>query len=58
MALPIWALYMKQCYEDAELEVSTAEFKKPEELTIETDCEKWKNQGFDNSIPDELELFN
>jgi len=58
MALPIWALFMKQCYADPELAISTEEFTKPDELTIETDCEKWKNEGINNEIPDELELFN
>ena len=50
MALPIWALYMKQCYATPELEISVEEFKKPEVLTIETQCSlygKQENQGVD-----------
>jgi len=50
MALPIWALYMKQCYANPELEISVEEFKKPEVLTIETQCSlygKQENQGVD-----------
>jgi len=50
MALPIWALYMKQCYADQELGISAEEFPKPEVLTIETNCEvygKEKDQGLD-----------
>ena len=50
MALPIWALYMKQCYATPELEISVEEFKKPEVLTIETQCSlygKQENQGLD-----------
>lgn len=38
MALPIWALYMKACYEDDTLNVSKEEFEKPEELSINVDC--------------------
>ncbi|MBT8260109.1 MAG: transglycosylase domain-containing protein [Bacteroidia bacterium] len=41
MALPIWALYMRNCYEDESLNVSKEEFEKPEELSIEVDCEKY-----------------
>ena len=45
MALPIWANYMKKCYEIEELGISKEAFIKPEELTIETDCEKWKTEN-------------
>ena len=38
MALPIWALYMKSCYADAELDVSKEEFEAPLELSINVDC--------------------
>lgn len=50
MALPIWALYMKQCYATPELTISAEEFPKPEVLTIETDCSaygKGQNTGVD-----------
>lgn len=40
MALPIWGLYMKKCYNDPELEVSKERFKRPEDLTIKVDCSK------------------
>lgn len=46
MALPIWGLYMKQCYADEELAISKEDFEKPEVLTIETDC---ANYGVRNS---------
>jgi len=57
MALPIWALYMKKCYSDDELDVSKAEFKKPEVLSIVTDCLEWKerNNG-ENEIPEEFDF--
>jgi penicillin-binding protein 1A len=38
MALPIWGLYMKACYADETLDVSTDEFEEPSELTINVDC--------------------
>ena len=56
MALPIWALYMKACYADETLNVSKDEFEKPEELSIEVDCELWKtNTGEATNPLDELD---
>ena len=40
MALPIWALYMKQNYANPELGISFDEFVAPEEMTINMDCTK------------------
>lgn len=40
MALPIWALYMKANYADEELEVSREDFEKPEEMSINMDCNR------------------
>ena len=54
MALPIWGMYMRSCYEDEELKVSKDNFKKPKESTIEVDCENYKPQQDSNSnLPDE-----
>ncbi|MDN3491650.1 penicillin-binding protein 1A [Winogradskyella bathintestinalis] len=39
MALPIWGLYMKACYEDETLEVSDGQFEKPSDLKIDINCE-------------------
>lgn len=39
MALPIWALYMKSCYEDTDLGISKEDFVAPEHLTIRVDCD-------------------
>jgi penicillin-binding protein 1A len=48
MALPIWGSYMKRVYADETLEVSEEPFKKPENLSIETDCDEYqKSQGND-----------
>jgi len=41
MALPIWALYMKACYANKELNISTDEFAEPTDLSIEVDCLKY-----------------
>ena len=38
MALPIWGLYMKACYADETLLVSSSDFEKPLELSINVDC--------------------
>ncbi len=40
MALPIWALYMKENYKNEELGVSQDAFEKPEDLSINVDCTK------------------
>lgn len=54
MALPIWGYFMKMCYQDEELNVSKSAFTKPEHVSIETDCDKWKSE---NSQPDETDEF-
>ncbi|WP_378180609.1 penicillin-binding protein 1A [Aquimarina sp. SS2-1] len=51
MALPIWALYMKKCYTDPTLNVSTSEFNKPENLSIQLNCEVDEKS---NEVDDEL----
>ena len=61
VSLPAWALYMKMCYEDPNLRISTADFEKPEQpLDVELDCEKYKNMGNmqfeDDNIPDQFEF--
>lgn len=44
-ALPIWALYMKQVYNDPSLKISQGDFPKPlGDLSIEFDCEKFDQQ--------------
>ncbi len=42
MALPIWALYMTQVYEDKTLEISQGAFEKPEgDMSVVLDCDKY-----------------
>ena len=43
MALPIWALYMKRNYADEDLNISKEDFEKPENLTINFDCDQEKD---------------
>ncbi len=59
MALPIWALYMKKCYADKDLGISDADFKKPDNMYIETDCDKYKAiQNIQNPVEDGGEEFD
>jgi len=55
MALPIWALYMKKCYADKELQISDGPFDEPENLNIELDCEKFKKGEDENGAASNLE---
>lgn len=64
MALPIWGSYMKSAYADKSLNISTEAFSKPEDLSIEIDCDVYEsdlqNDPFDedknSSGSDELEM--
>lgn len=57
MALPIWGIYMKKCYEDEDLDVSTGDFARPEYLSIETDCSKWREGNQDvEKLSDEFDF--
>ena len=53
MALPIWGSYMKSLYNDPEIDVSKEPFKKPEDLTIEVDCEKYNAENTGDELEDE-----
>ncbi|MFC2505688.1 MAG: penicillin-binding transpeptidase domain-containing protein, partial [Capnocytophaga ochracea] len=44
MALPIWGYYMKKCYADADLAVSKAAFPAPQNVQIQIDCSKEKEE--------------
>ncbi|MEN8187543.1 MAG: transglycosylase domain-containing protein [Bacteroidota bacterium] len=50
MALPIWGLFMQKCYADETLEISQKEFEKPEDFSIEIDCNKTKEDKDGNEI--------
>ena len=55
MALPIWALYMQKCYADEELNISKEEFEKPDDLSIEIDCNKKIEDKEGKTTPDPTE---
>ncbi|WP_136467870.1 penicillin-binding protein 1A [Flagellimonas onchidii] len=44
MALPIWGLYMKKNYENEELGISKEAFEEPEDLSINVDCTKVREE--------------
>jgi len=57
MALPIWGLFMKSCYADKTLDVSTGNFEVPLNLSINVDCSKVSgdgNNGDSGGTPDDL----
>ena len=43
MSLPSWALFMQKCYADKTLNISKEDFEKPENLTININCENKKD---------------
>lgn len=53
MALPIWAIYMRKCYEVESLNISKANFPQPEKVSIETNCETFRNGYKGNDLPDD-----
>lgn len=50
MALPIWGIYMKKCYEDKTLNVSKDEFKRPENLAPWAECRTVVNDSLELDI--------
>jgi penicillin-binding protein 1A len=40
MSLPSWALFMKKCYADKTLNISQEDFEKPENLSINLNCDE------------------
>jgi len=53
MALPIWALYMKACYADKELNISKEEFEEPKDLSIIVDCDNMQDDTDEVVDPDD-----
>ncbi|WP_334055992.1 transglycosylase domain-containing protein [Polaribacter sp. P097] len=47
MALPTWALFMQKCYADKSLNISKDDFEKPEELSININCDKKEEENID-----------
>jgi penicillin-binding protein 1A len=50
MALPIWGIYMKKCYEDKTLNVSKEEFKRPDNLAPWAECRTVVNDSLELDI--------
>ena len=49
MALPIWAIFMKEVYADKSLNLRKGDFEKPlKPLTIELDCDRFEKEQKDN----------
>ncbi|MFB6306580.1 MAG: hypothetical protein ABEH43_06265, partial [Flavobacteriales bacterium] len=42
-ALPIWGYYMNKVWDDDNINISTSDFEKPENLDIELDCRNHNN---------------
>ena len=54
MAMPIFAYYMKEIYNDRSLVISKGDFKKPDiEMTIELNCNNYEGYGYDEEPKDE-----
>jgi len=60
MALPIWGVYMKNCYADEELNISNEDFEAPSNLSINIDCSKVSEDNPEDNpvddIPDDLDF--
>lgn len=62
MALPIWGLYMKSCYENEDLGISKEDFPMPKRLTISVNCseveeeEDKKEEEEEEDVPDALDF--
>ncbi|MBZ9652812.1 penicillin-binding protein 1A [Psychroflexus montanilacus] len=44
LALPIWGMYMKDVFADKTLEISKDEFEKPDNLSIQIDCDDFSDE--------------
>jgi penicillin-binding protein 1A len=53
MSLPSWALFMRKCYEDKTLKISKEDFEKPENLSININCDEKSDEKKGDTIPDE-----
>ena len=61
MALPIWAIYMRSCYADSELNISKGDFDVPVDLSINVDCTNTSVENSDGTkvkddVPDDLDF--
>ena len=56
MSLPTWALFMKKCYADESLNISMEEFEKPEQLTIDINCNKIEEEDIQKLPEDDTDF--
>lgn len=56
MSLPTWALFMKKCYADESLNISMEEFEKPEQLTIDINCNKIEEENIQTLPEDDTDF--
>ncbi|TYB78812.1 penicillin-binding protein 1A [Bizionia myxarmorum] len=60
MALPIWGMYMRSCYADEDLEISTGNFEAPKNLTIQVNCATYDSGDEEanpsGEVPEELDF--
>ncbi len=56
MALPIWGIYMRKCYDDDDMvfKVSEKPFERPANLSIKVDC--WKAPVKDTTVTDSMSI--
>ncbi len=52
MALPIWGVFMKKCYNDSSLSVSKGAFQAPKNLRIPVDCNSINTNSSTTTVPD------
>ncbi len=58
MALPIWGIFMKKCYNDNSLSISKEEFEVPINLRITVDCNTNNIESNDSNSGDSLLDFD
>jgi len=56
LALPIWGMYMKDVYADESLDISKDEFEKPDNLSIQIDCDEPSDEETEEEAVPEFEI--
>jgi penicillin-binding protein 1A len=55
MSLPTWAIFMRKCYEDKSLDISKEAFEKPDDISINLDCNKVEDDNLEEGEEDNKE---
>jgi penicillin-binding protein 1A len=54
MAMPIFAYYMREIYNDPSIVITQQDFKRPDiDMTIELDCNNYEGYGYEDKPGDE-----